>query len=83
MLFDSVADQIGPNAVGVLMTGMGCDGAQGLLHMKQAGARTVCQDEKTSIVFGMPKEAISLGAADRIVALEEIAQTVVGLLKNI
>lgn len=79
VLFDSVAENIGRNAVGVLMTGMGRDGASGLLHMKEAGAGTVCQDEESCIVFGMPKEAILLGAADQVVALENIAATMLGL----
>jgi len=63
VLFQSVADAAGPEAVGVLLTGMGNDGAQGLLKMRQAGARTLAQDEATCVVFGMPREAISLGAA--------------------
>jgi two-component system chemotaxis response regulator CheB len=54
------------------MTGMGDDGAQGLLEMKQAGARTIAQDEATSVVFGMPREAIALGAAERIVPLARL-----------
>ncbi len=54
-----------PDAVGVLLTGMGADGAQGLLKMRQAGARTIAQDEATCVVFGMPREAIAVGAADR------------------
>ncbi|GAG08754.1 unnamed protein product, partial [marine sediment metagenome] len=69
VLFHSVANYAGSNAVGVILTGMGSDGAHGLLKMKEAGARTVAQDEKTCIVFGMPKEAIKLGAADRVVPL--------------
>lgn len=73
ILFDSVAENLGRNAIGVLMTGMGRDGAAGLLHMKQAGAFTICQDEDSSIIFGMPKEAILLGAADLIIPLEQIA----------
>jgi two-component system chemotaxis response regulator CheB len=73
VLFRSAARCAGSNAVGVIMTGMGDDGARGLLEMKQAGARTFAQDEATSVVFGMPKEAIARGAADRIVPLESIA----------
>ena len=69
VLFRSAARNAGSNAVGIIMTGMGDDGARGLLEMKQAGARTFAQDEATSIVFGMPKEAIARGAADRIVPL--------------
>jgi two-component system chemotaxis response regulator CheB len=74
VLFRSAARAAGANAVGVIMTGMGDDGARGLLEMKQAGARTFAQDEATSIVFGMPKEAIARGAADRVVPLGAIAR---------
>jgi len=79
ILFNSVAKYAGKNAVGAILTGMGKDGAQGLLNMKNAGAKTVAQDEKTSVVFGMPKEAIELGAADMIKPLNEITQTLLGL----
>lgn len=75
ILFNSVAKYAGQNAVGAILTGMGKDGAQGLLNMRQAGANTVAQDEKTSIVFGMPKEAIDIGAAQVIKPLQSIAQT--------
>ena len=76
VLFRSAARAAGANAVGVIMTGMGDDGARGLLEMKQAGARTFAQDEATSIVFGMPKEAIARGAADRILPLSAIAREI-------
>ena len=76
ILFDSVAKYAGKNAIGVILTGMGKDGAQGLLNMKNAGAYTIAQDEASSIVFGMPKEAISLGAADKIAALGDIASEI-------
>lgn len=75
ILFNSVAKYAGQNAVGAILTGMGKDGAQGLLAMRQAGANTIAQDEKTSIVFGMPKEAIDIGAAQVIKPLPQIAQT--------
>lgn len=74
VLFESCARYAGANAVGVIMTGMGADGAQGLLRMKQAGARTLAQDEESSIVFGMPKAAIDLGAADQVLSLSEIPE---------
>jgi len=74
VLFHSVARHAGQNALGIIMTGMGRDGAEGLLAMKQHGARTVAQDEKTSVVFGMPKEAIKLNAADQILSLPDIPQ---------
>jgi two-component system chemotaxis response regulator CheB len=73
VLFRSVATSIGPKAVGVIMTGMGDDGAQGLCEMKEAGAITIAQDEASCIVFGMPKEAISRGAVDIVVPLDQIA----------
>ena len=74
VLFRSAARAAGSNAVGIIMTGMGDDGARGLLEMKQAGARTFAQDEATSIVFGMPKEAIARGAADKVIPLQHIAR---------
>jgi two-component system, chemotaxis family, protein-glutamate methylesterase/glutaminase len=76
VLFLSAAKYAGKNATGVIMTGMGADGAKGLLEMKNAGARTVAQDEKTCIVFGMPKEAIKLNAAEKILPLPQIASWV-------
>ena len=79
-LFNSVAKQYGPTAVGVLMTGMGRDGANGLYAMKQAGAYTIAQDEATSIVFGMPKEAIAMGAATEVLGLDKIAHKIKELI---
>jgi len=76
VLFRSAATAAGTNAIGVIMTGMGDDGARGMLEMKQAGGRTFAQDEATSIVFGMPKEAIALGGVDRVVPLHHIARDV-------
>ncbi len=76
VLFRSGGRYAGRNAVGVLMTGMGNDGAHGLLEMKQAGARTIAQDEASSVVFGMPCEAIKLGAADKVLPLGAIAGAV-------
>lgn len=78
VLFRSVARAAGPNALGVIMTGMGDDGAHGLLEMRQAGARTVAQDEASCVVFGMPKEAIKLGGADKVIPLGKVAEEVVG-----
>jgi two-component system chemotaxis response regulator CheB len=72
VLFRSVARYAGRNAVGVILTGMGDDGARGLLEMKQADARTLAQDEESCVVFGMPREAIKLGAADQVVPLDRI-----------
>jgi two-component system chemotaxis response regulator CheB len=76
-LFLSVARHAGRNALGVIMTGMGDDGARGLLHMRQAGARTLAQDEASCVVFGMPKEAIRLGGVDRVLPLREISREIV------
>ena len=73
VLFESVARSAGRNAVGALMTGMGADGAKGLLAMRQAGAHTLAQDEASCVVFGMPKEAIALGAVTQVVSLSEMA----------
>lgn len=75
VLFRSVAKTAGANAVGIIMTGMGADGADGLLEMKNAGASTIAQNEESCVVFGMPKEAIKRGAATKIVALEDITRT--------
>ena len=77
VLFNSVAQHAGANAVGVILTGMGSDGAEGMLRMKEAGARTIAQDEASCVVFGMPKEAIRLGAAEWIGSLEKIPQEIV------
>lgn len=76
ILFNSVAQYAGQNAIGVILTGMGKDGAQGLLNMRNAGATTIAQDERTCIVFGMPKEAIDIGAAQVVKPLPQITQTI-------
>jgi two-component system chemotaxis response regulator CheB len=73
VLFESVAQVAKGEAIGVILTGMGSDGAQGLLKMKRAGARTVAQDEASCVVFGMPREAIRAGAVDRVVPLQRVA----------
>jgi two-component system chemotaxis response regulator CheB len=80
VLFHSVAEAVGPRAIGVILTGMGADGAEGLLAMKRAGAATIAQDESTSVVFGMPKEAIDRGAADVVLPLPRIAP---GILQRV
>ena len=77
ILFETVAQSAGRNAVGVILTGMGADGAKGLLDVKNAGGYTIAQDEKSCLVFGMPKEAIKLGAAQEIVSLQNIPQAIV------
>jgi two-component system chemotaxis response regulator CheB len=73
VLFRSAAQSAGANAVGILLTGMGDDGARGLLEMREAGAATVAQDEETCVVFGMPKEAIQRGAAGKVLPLGRMA----------
>ncbi len=80
VLFESVAKAAGANAIGVIMTGMGSDGAGGMLTMKKAGAKNIAQDEKSCVVFGMPKEAIKNGAVDKVVPLDEIPATIAKLL---
>ena len=79
VLFRSVAKSAGANAVGVILTGMGSDGAVGLLEMKEAGAGTIAQDENSCVVFGMPKEAIKRNAVQKIVPLEKIAKSALDL----
>jgi two-component system chemotaxis response regulator CheB len=82
VLFQSVAKTAGKNAVGVLLTGMGVDGAKGLLAMNRNGAYTIAQDEKTSVVFGMPREAIKIGAAKRVVSLQNMSFEIINALNN-
>jgi two-component system chemotaxis response regulator CheB len=76
VLFHAAAEVAGSNAVGVILTGMGDDGARGLLAMKHAGAQTIAQDEASCVVFGMPKEAIKFGAVDEVLPLSQISATV-------
>jgi two-component system chemotaxis response regulator CheB len=76
VLFRSAARYAGPNVVGVILTGMGDDGARGMLEMKQAGAVTIAQDEATCVVFGMPKEAIKLNGVDKVLPLGSIAASI-------
>jgi two-component system chemotaxis response regulator CheB len=76
VLFQSVAINSGQNAVGVLLTGMGSDGAKGMLEMHKSGAHTIVQDEESCIVFGMPKEAINLGGVSEILPLERITESI-------
>ncbi|MDN0074182.1 CheB methylesterase domain-containing protein [Crenobacter sp. SG2303] len=80
VLFRSGANGAGPHAIGVILTGMGRDGANGLLELKRAGARTIAQDEASCVVFGMPKEAIALGAADETLPLNAIAARLVAMV---
>ncbi len=80
VLFNSVATHAGSNAIGVLLTGMGSDGAKGMLKMRQSGAKTIAQDEKSSVVWGMPKVAYEIGAADFVEPLGEVVSKIVSLL---
>jgi two-component system chemotaxis response regulator CheB len=82
VLFHSVARYAGANALRIIMTGMGRDGAKGMFEMHQAGARTIAQDEGSCVVFGMPKEAIRQGGVDHVVGLHEIPRTVFKLLAS-
>ena len=81
VLFRSAARYAGKNAVGVIMTGMGDDGARGMLEMKEAGAFNIAQDEASCVVFGMPNEAIKRGGVDRVLSLENIRDEVVRICK--
>jgi two-component system chemotaxis response regulator CheB len=82
VLFDSFARYAGANAVGAILTGMGADGAAGLLNMRKAGAHTIAEDEKSCIVFGMPMEAIKCGAAEHILPLSDIAAAMIKLAQK-
>ena len=79
VMFSSVAKNVGANAVSVLLTGMGADGAKGMLEMQQAGAKTVIQDEASSVVWGMPGEAYKLGCTDHVLPLEKVAAQIISL----
>ena len=80
VLFESTAQYAGSNAVGVILTGMGADGARGMVKMRAAGARTIGQDEQSCVVYGMPKEAAKMGAVEKEVPLDRIAQEVMNVL---
>lgn len=82
VLFRSAARYAGSNAIGVILTGMGNDGAKGMKEMHDAGARTIAQDEQSSVVYGMPKEAVREGGVDDIVALDKITQHLVNILAD-
>ena len=77
VLFYSVARSAGKHALGILLTGMGKDGAQGLLEIRNSGGDTISQDEKSSVVYGMPREAALIGAANHVAPLESIPQTII------
>ena len=83
VLFHSMASQVGKQGIGVILTGMGADGAEGLLAMRQAGARTLAQDEASCVVFGMPKMAIKAGAVEQVLALKEISERLLALVDHV
>ena len=83
VLFDSAAEVVGRNAIGVILTGMGKDGASGLLRMRQAGARTFGQDEASCVVYGMPREAALIGAVEETVNLDSLAQRILATLGRV
>ncbi|MDF2820859.1 MAG: chemotaxis protein CheB [Clostridiales bacterium] len=82
VMFESVAKEAGNKAIGIILTGMGYDGAKGLLAMRRKGARTIGQDENSSIVYGMPKVAFNIGAVEKQSALENIYQLLFSMLKE-
>ncbi len=82
VLFRSVAQNVGPNAVGVILTGMGDDGARGLKEMRDAGAPTIAQDEASSVVWGMPGAAVKLGAVEEVLPLNKVAEAVMRLAET-
>ncbi len=82
VLFNSIAQNVGSNAIGIMLTGMGRDGADAMLNMKNKGARTFAQDEATSVVFGMPKEAYECGGAERLIPLDSINSVIIETLRK-
>lgn len=81
-MYDSVVQTFGKNAVGVLLTGMGNDGAAGLLRLRESGAITIAQDEASSVVWGMPGEAVKLGAAQKIETLHQIPERIMEAVRT-
>ena len=82
VMFRSIAQNVGSNAISVILTGMGNDGAEGMKEMKEAGAPTIAQDEKSSVVWGMPGEAVKLGCVDTVLSLDKIAAAISNLVKK-
>jgi len=81
-LFESAARVVGPNALGIMLTGMGADGARAMRAMRDAGSYNVCQDEASCVVFGMPREAIAHGAAHEVLPLTQIAPRLIEHLRS-
>jgi two-component system chemotaxis response regulator CheB len=82
VLFQSVAQNSGQNSIGVILTGMGSDGAKGLLAMHEHGAHTIAQDEKSCVIYGMPKEAVELGGVDEVLPLSQIAGAILAKIDS-
>lgn len=82
ILFNSVAKYAGKNSIGVILTGMGADGAKGLMSMKEEGAFTIAQNEESCVVYGMPKVAVDLGAVHKVIHLNNIAEELMLKLSN-
>ena len=80
ILLKSIAESYGPNSIGVILTGMGSDGCEGLMEIRRKGGRTIAQDESTSVVYGMPKVAFEIGAAEKIFPIEKIGQEIIKLV---
>ena len=83
VLFDSVAEQVKDDAIGIILTGMGKDGAQGLLRMRQAGAFTIGQDQASCVVYGMPREAALVGAVEEVAPLDEVPRRLLARLRQL
>ncbi|MCB0320668.1 MAG: chemotaxis protein CheB, partial [Bdellovibrionales bacterium] len=81
VLFQSASQVLGRNAIGVILTGMGKDGAHGMLKMKETGATNIAQDEKSCVVYGMPKAAVDVGAVHHVVPLSQIAKQAIDLAR--
>jgi two-component system chemotaxis response regulator CheB len=81
-MFESFAEAYGEGGVGVILTGMGDDGVRGLKMIRDAGGRTIAQDEESSVVFGMPREAVARGAAEEVVSLDRIPARIASLLRS-
>jgi two-component system chemotaxis response regulator CheB len=82
VLFRSVANSVGKNAIGVMLTGMGKDGANAMMEMRQAGSYNLAQDEASCVVFGMPREAIAVGAVHEVAGIQDMAQRVLSRLAS-
>lgn len=81
VLFNAVAREVGKNAIGVILTGMGRDGAQGMLAMRRMGAWNIAQDQQSSVVYGMPREAVQVGAVDEVASLDNVAARILARLR--